>query len=129
MIDRLNAELAELRESSTKKVLAVKRTEIFRKYLDASLERILTKHRTGGSGQEVVDALTRRIDDLVQSLYKEAVLDLGSTSSTTGYAVLAQGGYGRAALNPMSDIDLLFLFEKEKPLLPSLQETLFFVFK
>ena len=58
----------------------------------------------------IVAALTQRVDILIQALYAEATEEHGEP---TGFAVIAQGGYGRGALNPHSDIDLLFLFQKK----------------
>ncbi len=81
-----------------------------RTYLDTSWETIHTQHRDGASGSTIVAALTQRVDTLIQALYAEAVKEHGEP---TGFAVIAQGGYGRGALNPHSDIDLLFLFRKK----------------
>ena len=81
-----------------------------RAYLDTTWKSIYADHRRGASGSEVVAELTKRVDTLIGALYAEAVEERGAPS---GFAVLAQGGYGRGALNPHSDIDLLFLFRKK----------------
>jgi len=81
-----------------------------RTYLDTAWETIYAHHQSGASGNAVVAALTQRVDTLIQALYAEAIEEHGEP---TGFAVIAQGGYGRGALNPHSDIDLLFLFKKK----------------
>ena len=86
------------------------RLSYLRTYLDTSWETIYAHHRSGASGNAVVAALTQRVDTLIQALYAEAREEHGEP---TGFAVIAQGGYGRGALNPHSDIDLLFLFHKK----------------
>lgn len=86
------------------------RLSYLRTYLDTAWETIYAHHQSGASGNAVVAALTQRVDTLIQALYAEAIDEHGEP---TGFAVIAQGGYGRGALNPHSDIDLLFLFEKK----------------
>ncbi len=86
------------------------RLSYLRTYLDTAWETIYAYHQSGASGNAVVAALTQRVDTLIQALYAEAIEEHGEP---TGFAVIAQGGYGRGALNPHSDIDLLFLFNKK----------------
>ena len=86
------------------------RLSYLRTYLDTSWETIYAHHQSGASGSTIVAALTQRVDTLIQALYAEAIEEHGEP---TRFAVIAQGGYGRGALNPRSDIDLLFLFQKK----------------
>ncbi len=86
------------------------RLSYLRTYLVTTWETIHTQHRDGASGNAIVAALTQRVDILIQALYAEAKEEHGEP---TDFAVIAQGGYGRGALNPGSDIDLLFLFRKK----------------
>ncbi len=80
-----------------------------RAYLDQGRERLLASHRSGVSGMEVVRAHGEMIDCLLRRLFDLAEED-GAPSSKGRCAVVAQGGYGRAELNPYSDIDILFLY-------------------
>ena len=89
------------------------RLSYLRTYLDTSWETIHTQHQDGASGSTIVAALTQRVDTLIQALYAEAVEEHGEP---TGFAVIAQGGYGRGALNPHSDIDLLFSLQEKSPM-------------
>jgi len=109
--NNLQTSLADLRASQASKNLSNKRLELLRTYLDDTHADIQQAHSQGASGTHTVQALTQTIDTLITVLYQEGVIEKGQTPKN--YAVLAQGGYGRGALNPKSDIDLLFLFEKK----------------
>ena len=102
------------------------RLEILRRYVDAEWERAKRLHSEGGSGIEVVEALTTSADGLIEALFEEAGAQHPRTLRK-GYAIIALGGYGRGQLNPRSDIDLLFLFDqvqKGDPLTRSVLHTL-----
>ena len=108
--ETLKRELIAAKKTHPSGAWAGERLSRLRAYLDTTWERIYADHRRGASGDEVVAALTKRVDVLIAALYAEAVGERGAPS---GFAVLAQGGYGRGALNPRSDIDLLFLFRRK----------------
>ena len=82
-----------------------------RAYIELGRQRLLEAHRTGASGMEVVQAHREMIDCLLQRLFEMAEGD-GGTASKGRCAVVAQGGYGRGELNPYSDIDILFLYNR-----------------
>lgn len=111
MANNLIPSLTDLRASQTAQNLPSKRLDLLRTYLNQTQEDILKAHLQGASGTHTVEALTQQIDTLIEALYQEGVVEKGHEPPQ--YAVLAQGGYGRGALNPKSDIDLLFLFEKK----------------
>ena len=108
MSDNLQNDLLSKKKAC--KEWPAQRLSYLRNYLDTTWNTIFAQHREGTSGNDVVASLTKRIDALIQALYAEAVEEYGEP---TDYAVLAQGGFGRGALNPRSDIDLLFLFRKK----------------
>ena len=83
-----------------------------RDYLGRARDLLFVRHQEGASGGAIVAAWTAVVDRVVQVLYEAA-----RRSYAERYAVLdqrvtliAQGGYGRAELNPCSDIDLLVLY-------------------
>lgn len=85
---------------------------LFKKALaDARLE-MRVKLDAGGSGLECAKGLASSMDELVHALYdftvKHAFYAQNPTESER-LAVVAVGGYGRGALAPGSDIDLLFV--------------------
>ncbi|MDP6777023.1 MAG: [protein-PII] uridylyltransferase [Candidatus Latescibacteria bacterium] len=98
----------EIRSEPSPEQRGARRTACLGNHLQATWDEILTRHRAGASGSEVVAALTQRADRLVALLYEEALTDAQSAPAPE-CTVLALGGYGRCALNPKSDIDLMFL--------------------
>lgn len=78
-----------------------------RHYLDQHRRACHERHKAGGSGREVVECITSMADELIYKLYQCAAADF-PTSGKVCSAVIALGGYGRAELNPLSDIDVMF---------------------
>jgi [protein-PII] uridylyltransferase len=79
-----------------------------RSLLDASRTELLHQHRNGASGREIVQAYTALIDDLIATLFRAVSAGFDS-AVLANLALVATGGYGRAELNPRSDIDIMFL--------------------
>ena len=79
-----------------------------RALLDESRTHLLRKHRNGASGAEIVHAYTALIDSLITVLFRAVSADFDS-AVLANIALVATGGYGRAELNPRSDIDIMFL--------------------
>jgi [protein-PII] uridylyltransferase len=78
-----------------------------RSYLDQHRSICHAMHNAGGSGREVVACITDMADKLIHTLYQCASAEF-PTSGKVCSAVIALGGYGRAELNPLSDIDVMF---------------------
>jgi [protein-PII] uridylyltransferase len=90
--------------------------QIARTYLEVIRDEVAEHHFAGASGTEVVREYTAALDDLMRSLFRYA-----DAEHTRHYAklhqklcVVARGGYGRAELNPYSDIDLLFIHDYKR---------------
>jgi [protein-PII] uridylyltransferase len=81
-------------------------------YLAAESDRILAKHQAGDSGLKVAQAIAAKIDRLLQPLFASALetwqRQHGEPPSPA--CLIALGGYGRSELNPLSDIDVMFLY-------------------
>jgi [protein-PII] uridylyltransferase len=87
-----------------------------RHHLEEVKTILFERHRAQASGQEIVDAYTAVVDRLLCALFHAASEAYAErfTRLAQRCAVIAQGGYGRAELNPCSDIDLLFLCERSR---------------
>lgn len=82
------------------------RLKRYKEYLREEEARVREVHDSGGGGCEVASLRSGVVDHLMQSLFETALVNHSSADSI---ALVANGGYGRALLNPGSDIDLLFL--------------------
>ncbi len=90
--------------------------KIARAYLDAIRENVAARHFAGASGTEVVHEYTAAVDDMMRALflYADAEHSRRFTKLHQKLCVIARGGYGRAELNPFSDIDLLFIHDYKR---------------
>ncbi len=82
---------------------------IFKKFVEIHTRQIRSKHEQGAGGLAVCRARAAMLDVLVVQLLAALWPTTGKSLSETPFALVATGGYGRAELNPGSDIDLLFL--------------------
>lgn len=83
-----------------------------KEFLNRARAVLRERHLGGASGAVIVAAWTGVVDHLVRQLYEAARRSYAErfTVLDQKIALIAQGGYGRAELNPCSDIDLLFVY-------------------
>ena len=72
--------------------------------------KIRERFEASGDGKAAIRSRAFLIDSVVIELWHEVS---GSGDPLDGFCIAAMGGYGRRALFPYSDIDLLFLYENE----------------
>jgi [protein-PII] uridylyltransferase len=72
--------------------------------------KIQQRFEQTGDGKSAIRERAALIDSVVSELWNEVRANGGPAE---GFCVSAMGGYGRRALFPYSDIDLLFLYAKE----------------
>lgn len=87
----------------------------FRNFLKVETHRLKIVHRAGGEGRQVCQARSAIIDLLLRYIL-EAVKTAApppDKSTWPTFSLVAIGGYGRAELNPHSDIDIMFLHETD----------------
>lgn len=89
---------------------------LYKKFLKIEEHRLRLRHQYGGGGREICALRVELVDVLLQHIFEAAV---GSATrdrrgSPPPLTVIALGGYGRRELNPFSDVDIMFLHEKER---------------
>jgi [protein-PII] uridylyltransferase len=85
----------------------------YKTFLKVETHRLKILHRAGGGGREICHARATLMDLLLSHMW-EAVkntLSKQTQKESPPIALVAIGGYGRAELNPFSDIDFMFLHE------------------
>src|SRR6266481_8311288 len=71
--------------------------------------KIRENFEASGDGKAAIRSRAFLIDSVVTQRWREVC---GAGEPLEGFCIAAMGGYGRRALFPYSDIDLLFLYEK-----------------
>jgi [protein-PII] uridylyltransferase len=83
----------------------------FRNFVKVESHRLKILHRAGASGRMICQGRAAMIDILIRHLWTGArsTLSAQAQKEFPPLALVALGGYGRAELNPQSDIDIMFL--------------------
>ncbi len=83
----------------------------YKAFLKVESHRLKLRHRAGGSGSEVCRDRALLIDVLIRQLWNTAKNSLSEQAQKEfpSVALVALGGYGRGELNPLSDLDFMFL--------------------
>ena len=100
----------------------------YKGFLKVETHRLKMEHRAGAGGGEICRARAAVLDELLRHLWESSRQSLSAQAQKEfpAMALVAIGGYGRAELNPHSDIDFMFLHEgqvaggKPKPYLAKL---------
>lgn len=104
----------------------------YRNFLKVESHRLKLLHRAGAGGREICQARAAMIDVLLRCIL-DAELNSPKLAKLDPqpFALVALGGYGRAELNPHSDLDIMFLHHGERrgrphPFLAELWDGLFY---
>jgi [protein-PII] uridylyltransferase len=102
----------------------------YKAFLKVETHRLKLVHRSGGGGVLVCEARAAILDLILRHLWEAAKSRLSDQAREEfpPLALAALGGYGRGELNPHSDIDIMFLHNRQvvagsRPL-PHLQKLL-----
>ena len=87
----------------------------YKAFLKVETHRLKLLHRAGGGGLEICRARAAILDVLLRYLWEAAKASLSEQARKEfpPLALVAIGGYGRAELNPHSDIDFMFLHSRQ----------------
>jgi len=90
------------------------RLELLRHHLAQNVDFLKAAHLGGASGQQSVQAYAAFMDGFLSTLFRLAVDDAKKEGVSPGPIVLvALGGYGRGELGPLSDLDLMVIYDGE----------------
>lgn len=91
--------------------------DLYKRFLKVEEHRILLQHKSGGGGRQICGLRASLIDIVLRHLLQLALPESGR-KNTPPIAIVALGGYGRAELNPCSDVDIMFLVADSSSKLP-----------
>jgi [protein-PII] uridylyltransferase len=85
----------------------------YKTFLKVETHRLKISHRGGAGGLEICQGRAALIDLLVRYMWDAVKQNISAQAQRefSAIALVAVGGYGRAELNPFSDIDFMFLHE------------------
>src|SRR5262247_3430110 len=90
------------------------RLELLRQHLSQHVDFLKAAHLGGASGQQSVQAYANFMDGFLSTIFRLAVDDAKKEGAAAGPIVLvALGGYGRGELGPLSDLDLMVIYDGE----------------
>jgi [protein-PII] uridylyltransferase len=87
----------------------------YKGFLKVETHRLKILHRAGAGGLQICRARAAILDVLIRCLWETAKSSLSEQGQKDfpQLAIVAIGGYGRAELNPHSDIDFMFLHNRQ----------------
>ena len=90
------------------------RLELLRQHLAQNVDFLKAAHLGGASGQQSVQAYASFMDGFLSTIFRLAVEDAKKEGAVPAPVVLvALGGYGRGELGPLSDLDLMVIYDGE----------------
>src|SRR5215475_928737 len=90
------------------------RLELLRQHLSQNIDFLKDAHLGGASGQQSVQAYASFMDGFLSTLFRLAMDDAKKEGAPPAPVVLvALGGYGRGELGPLSDLDLMVIYDGE----------------
>jgi len=107
------AAAAEARLCFSPSATAPEKLARYKTFLKVESHRLKLLHRAGADGVEICQARATILDALIRHLWDTARAGLHAPAPREfpPIALVAIGGFGRAELNPHSDIDFMFLHE------------------
>ena len=112
LLEKIKA-AAEARLTLPASSTAVEKLACYKGFLKVQTHRLKLLHRAGAGGREICAGRAAMLDALLRHLWAAAKNSLSAEAQKEfpPLALVAIGGYGRAELNPHSDIDFMFLHD------------------
>ena len=106
---------AEARLTFAPNTTPVEKLARYKNFLKVETHRLKLLHRAGAEGIKVCEGRAAILDALLRHFWAAAVSTLTPQAQKEfpPIALVAIGGFGRAELNPQSDIDFMFLHEDQ----------------
>ena len=104
---------AEARLSFSPNAAPAEKLARYKHFLKVESHRLKLLHRGGADGVEICQARAAILDALLKHFWQESLAKITDPAHKLlkPVALVAIGGFGRAELNPHSDIDFMFLHE------------------
>jgi len=104
---------AEVRLTLPPNSTVAEKLACYKGFLKVQTHRLKMLHRGGADGREICQGRAAILDALLRHLWESSKQNLSAQAlkEFPPLALVAIGGYGRAELNPFSDIDFMFLHD------------------
>src|SRR5262245_10272843 len=90
------------------------RLDLLRAHLNSNVDFLRAAHLGGASGQQSVQAYAAFMDGFLATLFRLAAEDAKREGiAPVPLVLVALGGYGRGELHPLSDLDLMVMYDGE----------------
>jgi [protein-PII] uridylyltransferase len=83
----------------------------YKHFLKLETARLKMLHRSGTGGRMICQARASVLDSLIRHIIRAVPTGRDTRAGQFPMALVATGGYGRGELNPLSDIDIMFLHD------------------
>ncbi len=105
--------VAQLKESSRRggKISL----EAFQRFRKINEHRLMIAHNGGAGGRDLARMRSDLTDVIFRELFELVASEVFGRKRPSDIAVVAFGGYGRREMNPLSDVDIMFLLAGASP--------------
>ncbi|HXM33440.1 MAG TPA: nucleotidyltransferase domain-containing protein, partial [Chthoniobacterales bacterium] len=85
---------------------------LYEKFVKIEEHRVRLRHQSGGGGREICALRVELLDVVLRHIFALVAGFVEKQKAVSPLTVIALGGYGRGELNPFSDVDVMFLHDK-----------------
>lgn len=85
---------------------------LYKKFVKIEEHRVRLRHQSGGGGRQICALRVELLDVVLRHIFAMVAGFVEKQIGVSPLTVIALGGYGRGELNPFSDVDVMFLHDK-----------------